>query len=74
MLMENNITRIRKAIEHWVYMVQEPQQKMQERWEECEKSLEKINQEMRDGDLPEFGPLEDFIDLRDIVKQHAKKD
>jgi hypothetical protein len=55
-------------------MVQEPQQKMQERWEECEKSWEKINQEMRNIDLPEFGPPEDFTDLHDIVKQHAEQD
>jgi hypothetical protein len=60
-LMDNNIARIRKAVEHWVSMVQEPQQKMQKRWEECEKSWEKINQEMRNIDLPEFGPPEDFV-------------
>jgi hypothetical protein len=73
-LMDNNITRIWKAVEHWVYMVQEPRRKMQERWEECEKSWEKINQEMRDIDLPEFGPPEDFTDLHDIVKRHAEQD
>jgi hypothetical protein len=55
-------------------MVQEPQWKMQERWGECEKSWEKINREMRNIDLPEFGPLEDFTDLHDIVKQHEEKD
>jgi hypothetical protein len=44
-------------------MVQEPQQKMQEIWGECEKSWEKINSEMKDIDLPEFGPLEDFSDF-----------
>ena len=29
---------------------------------------------MRDIDLPEFGPPENFYDLRDIVKQHAEQD
>jgi hypothetical protein len=53
-------------------MVQEPHQKMQERWEECVKSWEKINKEMRDIHLLEFDQLEDFIDLRDIVKQHTE--
>jgi hypothetical protein len=72
--MDNNIARIRKAIEYWVSMVQEPQQKMQKRWEECEKSWEKINQEMRNTDLPEFGPPEYFTDLHDIVKRHAEQD
>ena len=55
-------------------MVQEPQQKMQEIWGECEKSWDKINQEMKKIDLPEFGTLEDFFDLHDIVKQHEEKD
>jgi hypothetical protein len=72
--MDSNIARIRKEVEHWVSMVQEPQRKMQERWGECEKSWEKINREMRNIDLPEFGPPEDFSDLHDIVKQHEEKD
>jgi hypothetical protein len=55
-------------------MVQESQRKIQEIWGECEKSWEKINQEMRSIDLPEFGPLEDFVDLHDIVKQHEEQD
>jgi hypothetical protein len=67
--MDNNIARIQKAYEHWVYMVHEPWWKMQERCEECEKSLEKLNQEMRGIDL-----LEDFTDLHDIVKRHAEQD
>lgn len=37
-LMNNSITWIQKAVEHWVSMVQEPQRKMQETWAECEKS------------------------------------
>jgi hypothetical protein len=49
-------------------MTQEAQKKIQERWVECEKSLEKINQEMKDIGLPEFNSLEDFVDLHDIVK------
>ena len=28
---------------------------------------------MRGIDLPEFGPLEDFTDLHNIVKQHVEK-
>jgi hypothetical protein len=47
---------------------------MQERWEECEKSWENINQEMRDINFPEFVPPEDFADLRDIVKRHEEQD
>jgi hypothetical protein len=70
-MMDNSITRIQKVVEHWVYMVLEPWRKMQERWQECEKSWEKINQEMRDIALPEFELPEDFTDLHDIVKRHA---
>jgi hypothetical protein len=55
-------------------MVQEPQRKIQERWGECEKSWEKINREMENIDLPEFGPPENFTDLHDIVKRHAEQD
>jgi hypothetical protein len=29
---------------------------------------------MKNIDLPEFGPSEDFFDLHDIVKQHEEKD
>jgi hypothetical protein len=29
---------------------------------------------MKGIDLPEFGSLEDFVDLHDIVKQHAEQD
>ena len=42
-LMDNNIAKIRKEVEHRVRMIQKPHQKMQERWGECEKSWEKIN-------------------------------
>jgi hypothetical protein len=55
-LMDSNISRIRKAAKYWVTMVQEPQQKIPERWGECKKIWEKINQEMENIDLPEFGP------------------
>jgi hypothetical protein len=44
---------------------------MQDRWEECLRNWEKINQKMRDIQLPEFGMPEDFIDLNDIVKKLA---
>jgi hypothetical protein len=47
-----NITRIHRGVEHWTQMVQEPHWKIQERWEECVKSSEKINKEMRDIHLP----------------------
>jgi hypothetical protein len=29
---------------------------------------------MKDINLPKFGSPEDFVDLHDIVKKHAKKD
>jgi hypothetical protein len=67
--MDKNIARIKKALEHWLRMVQEPQWKMQERWGECEKKWDKVNQEMKRIYLLEFGPLEYFVDLHDIVKQ-----
>jgi hypothetical protein len=73
-LRDNSIDRIRKAIEYWVKMAQKPQQEIQEKWFECEKSWEKINREMKGIDLPKFGSLEDFVDLHDIVKKHAEQD
>jgi hypothetical protein len=73
-LRDNNIDRIRKADEYSMKMAQEPQREIQEKWVDCEMSWVKINREMKDIDLPEFGSPEDFVDLHDIVKQHAEQD
>jgi hypothetical protein len=67
-LRDNNIYQMRKSIEYWVNMAQEPQWEIQEKWVDCEKSWVNINQEMRDIGLPEFNSPEDFVDLHDIVK------
>jgi thioesterase domain-containing protein len=55
-------------------MVKETQREIQEKWTDFERSLTKINREMRDIDLLEFGSHENFVDLHDIVKQHAEQD
>jgi hypothetical protein len=55
-------------------MAQEPQQEIQEKWVDCEKRWEKVNREMKDIDLLKFGSPKDFVDLHDIIKQHAKQD
>jgi hypothetical protein len=68
------ITKIQRAVEHWMQMVQEPHQKMQEIWEECVKSWVKINKEMRDIHLTKFGQPEDLTYLHDVVRQPTKKD
>jgi hypothetical protein len=73
-LRDNNIDRIRKAIEYWVKKTQEPQREIQEKWDECEKRWEKINLEMKYICLPEFDSPEDFVNLHDIVKEHAEKE
>jgi hypothetical protein len=39
-----------------------------------QRSWVKINREMKYIGLPEFGSPEDFVDLHDIVKQHAEQD
>jgi len=71
-LMENNISRIRKATEYWVIMAEEAQQNISERWTECKKSWIKINWEMNDINLQNFGSPEDFSNLHDIVKRHVE--
>jgi hypothetical protein len=53
-LMDSNISQIRKAFEYWVSMAQEPQREIQKRWDEYERSWENINQEMKNIGLPEF--------------------
>jgi hypothetical protein len=73
-LRDNIIDRIRKVTEYWVKMAQEPQREIQEKLVDCERSWVKINWEMRDIGLPEFGSPEDFFNLHDIVKQHAEQD
>jgi hypothetical protein len=52
---DSNIDRIGKVVKYWVKMAQETQQEIQEKWVDCEKSWEKINQEMKGTDLLEFG-------------------
>jgi hypothetical protein len=37
-LRDINIDRTRKAVEYWVKMAQEPQQEIQEKWPDCERS------------------------------------
>jgi hypothetical protein len=73
-LRDNNIDQIRKVVKYWVKMAQEPQREIQEKWVDCERSWVNINREMKDIGLPEFGSPEDFVDLHDIVKQHAEQD
>jgi hypothetical protein len=36
-LMESNIDRIRKSIEYWVKMAQQPHREIQAKWDKCEK-------------------------------------
>ena len=55
-------------------MAQEPHQEIQDKWIKCEKIWTKINRAMRDIGLPKFGTPDDFVDLRDIFKSHAKQD
>jgi hypothetical protein len=55
-------------------MAQEPQREIQEKWPECEKRWENINQEMKGIGLPEFGSPKDFVNLYDIAKIHAEQD
>jgi hypothetical protein len=74
MLQDGSLARFQKAVECWTQLVVEPQQNMKDRWEECLKNWEKINQRMRDIQLPDFGMPEDFVDLHDIVKQHGEQD
>jgi hypothetical protein len=73
-LRDSNIDRIRKSVEYWVKMAQEPQREIQEKWVDCERRWTKINRAMRDIGLLEFGTLEDFVDLHDIVKLPAEQD
>jgi hypothetical protein len=70
-LRDNNIDEIRKAVEYWVKMAQEPQREIQEKWADSEKNLENINQEMKEISLPKFGSPKDFVYMHDIVNQHA---
>jgi hypothetical protein len=44
------------------------------KWAKCKRNWIKINKEMKDIGLSEFGMPDDFIDLRDIVKSHTEQD
>jgi hypothetical protein len=73
-LRESNIDCIRKSIEYWVKMAQEPHWEIEEKWAKCEKRWTKVKWAMRDIGLLEFGTPSDFVDLHDIVKSHAEQD
>jgi hypothetical protein len=55
-------------------MSQDPCREIQKQCFRCEKHWGKINRAMKDIGLPDFGTPDNFIDLCDIVKSHAKKD
>jgi hypothetical protein len=74
MLRESSINPIKKLDEYWEKMVEEPHREIWEKCAKCEKSWVKINKAMKDIGLPEFGMLDDFVDLRDIVKLHTEGD
>jgi hypothetical protein len=73
-LKERNLDRINKSIKYLEKMAREPHREIQEKWTLCEKSWIKINQAMKDINLPKFGTPDDFVDLHDIVKNHAEQD
>jgi hypothetical protein len=73
-LRDTNISCIRKEVEYWVRISKKPQWELHKKWSECEKGWENINWEMKGIDLPKFVSFEDFVNLHDIVKRHAKKD
>jgi hypothetical protein len=69
MLADESLVRIRVATKYWVQLVVEPQQKMQEIWEECLRNWNNINQRMIYLQLPEFDAPDDFVDLHIIVQR-----
>jgi hypothetical protein len=73
-LNERSLDRINKSAKYWDKMSREPHRKIQEKWAKCEKRWGKINKEMKDIRLPNFGMPNDFTDLRDIVESHTKQD
>jgi hypothetical protein len=73
-LRDNNIDWIKKVIEYWVKMTQEPQREIQEKWVDCKKRWVNINRYMKDIGLLEFDSPEDFVDPHFIVKQHVEQD
>ena len=74
MLIGESSTRFKMAAEYWTRIVEETQQKMQDRWEECLKNWVKIIQKMRDVHNLEFIMPIDFTFLNDIVKNFLELD
>jgi hypothetical protein len=73
-LSESSLDRIKRSIEYWDKMSQEPHREIQDNRAKCEKHWGKISKEMKDIGLLEFDTPDDFTDLRNIVESHAKKD
>jgi hypothetical protein len=72
-LNESSLDHIKKSTEYWEKMAREPHREIQEKWARCEKNWVKINKEMKDIRLPEFGTPDDFGDLRDSQIAHRRR-
>jgi hypothetical protein len=73
-LNESCLDRIKRSAEYWEKISREPHREIQEKWAKCEKHWSNINRVMKEIGLPEFGTLDEFVDLQDIVESHVKKD
>jgi hypothetical protein len=74
MLGKSSLNRMKRSVEYWAKMSQDPRREIQKQWVRCEKHWGKINKAMKDIGLPDFGTPDNFVDLCDIVESHAKKD
>jgi hypothetical protein len=62
------------AAEYWVNLSIKPKIRMEEQWSTCLKSWEKINKAMIDLQLPNFGSLEDFLGLEEVMSKFQESD
>jgi hypothetical protein len=74
MIGKSSLDRIKRSIEYWTKMYQDPHREIQEQYAKCQKHWDKINKVMKDIKLPEFSTPNEFINIRDMLKTYVEQD
>ena len=73
MVGKSSLNRMKRSDKYWAKIYRDPHREIQEQWTRCNKHYDKINNIMKDVGLPEFGTPDNFINLSNVVKMHAKQ-
>jgi hypothetical protein len=69
-----SLNHMKRSAEYWAKMSRISHEEIQEQWARCQKHWDKINNIMKDIEIPEYGTPDMFIDLNKIIKLCAEQD